>query len=516
MSEIQSTTSPSTTPEPMPSGVVAPVVVSKRRSSGVASKRKRFGGTNLLDLGSENPRYWRHSKNKREEFNEGDAAMVRLQQRTRRSWQDMFQSRYENCLWIGVEQVLFRVLQVPRCNRRSELEELVSLQVDRLSPWSMAQTVWSFDVVPDWRGERQLQTVLVEMAKRDAVEELIGKSLDCSMRPDRVEVPVRYQMQSILSQSRSVDGAWIFPKTSGQQVSCLVAWWQEGVLHHIEKFNLSSVSGVDELTQCLSATSWAGEMEGWLTKPCVWHLVSDGRLSEQWLPALKAWSGQDVDWVAPIDAGELALLSAARATGPVNEANLLPPDFRDQFRRDDVDRAWGWTTVCIALFVMLGVGAFFGVLKWKGKELAAAEKRLRTLDPKYKETLRLKQQSELLEEQIDLGRVALDCLHAVAASIPENVTLDRFTFTEVKSGEADNLVLRGTADEESQDKIGAFFDALGKYTVKDPDEENEEDAAKKPKQRNLFRDVKMPRQTRRTGGLWEWSITAKINREEPK
>lgn len=517
MSEPKKTSDPSPALETMPMEVAATGIAPPRRSSGVGVRRKRFGGTNLLDLGTENPRFWRHTKNKREEFSEGETALARLPQRTRRTWQDMFRSRHENCLWIGAEHVLFRVIQVPYFERRKELEELVGMQVDRLSPWGMAQTVWTFDVVPDWRGVRNQQTVLVEIARRESVDGLVEKALECSLCPDRVEVPVRYLMQSILSQPRSVDGAWIFPKMSGSHVSCLVAWWQEGVLRHVEKFNLTSMSSMDELTQCLSASAWAGEVAGWLKQPCVWHLVSEGRLSEQWLPALKAWSGQDVDWVAPMDAGDLALMSAARATGPVNEANLLPPDYRRQFHRDDVDRVWGWATVFIGVFAMLGVMSLLGVLKWKGRELAAAENRLRVLDPKYKETMRLKQQSELLKEQIDLGRVALECLRAVAVSIPENVSLDRFTFTEVKSGEADNLQLRGTAEEDSQDKIGEFFDALSKYTISDPDEDQEEKAdgaAGKAKKRNLFRDVKMPRQTRRQGGTWEWVITAKINREE--
>ena len=61
------------------------------------------------------------------------------------------------------------------------------------------------------------------------------------------------------------DGAWIFPRFLEERVVCTVAWWDEGVLQNITQIILSSAEHLNELTEQLTATTWAGEMEGWLT-----------------------------------------------------------------------------------------------------------------------------------------------------------------------------------------------------------------------------------------------------------
>ena len=56
------------------------------------------------------------------------------------------------------------------------------------------------------------------------------------------------------------DGAWIYPHFAEEQVICSVAWWDEGVLHNITQICLTSREHLNELTEHLTATTWAGEM----------------------------------------------------------------------------------------------------------------------------------------------------------------------------------------------------------------------------------------------------------------
>ena len=210
-----------------------------------------------------------------------------------RDTSQMWRPHCQNDAWLPAEQVFFRVLQLPLCSE-AELRGMVELQLDKISPLPLAQAVWTFERVPVHRPDRAQQTVVVMVAERSVVERYAGELEQVGYRPDRMEPAVLHQVMATPQGGVLPDGAWIYPRFADPQVHCTVAWWDEGVLQNITQLSLSSREHLNELTSNLTATTWAGELEGWLTGETDWHLVASNEEAEEWLSILNDWAGKGV------------------------------------------------------------------------------------------------------------------------------------------------------------------------------------------------------------------------------
>ena len=84
------------------------------------------------------------------------------------------------------------------------------------------------------------------------------------------------------------------------------------MLQNITQLSLSSREHLNELTSNLTATTWAGELEGWLTGETDWHLVASNEDAEEWISVLNDWAGKGVQVEEPPDPNALAAAAAAR------------------------------------------------------------------------------------------------------------------------------------------------------------------------------------------------------------
>src|SRR5262249_2272531 len=155
-----------------------------------------------------------------------------------------------------------------------ETRSMVELQLEKLSPLPTTQLVWSYEVVPHVpqagvghellpHATGELQTVLVLMAARHHVEEYLGQLEGQGYLADRLELPL---LDELRSDKARENGAWIFPNLGGVDGACMIAWWYDGVLQNLSVAHLPSAeTRAAVLQEQLAQTSWAGELEGWLT-----------------------------------------------------------------------------------------------------------------------------------------------------------------------------------------------------------------------------------------------------------
>ena len=119
----------------------------------------------------------------------------------------MWQPRL-NVAWLPPENVFLRVIELPRSNFEETLA-MVELQLEKLSPLPVAQIVWTIHVsaAATNRGG-DLQTVIVVIAARNAVEEFLGKLEGQGYLADRLEAPMLDELEATPA---TEDGAWIYP-----------------------------------------------------------------------------------------------------------------------------------------------------------------------------------------------------------------------------------------------------------------------------------------------------------------
>ena len=136
-----------------------------------------------------------------------------------------------------------------------------------------------------------------------------------------------------------------------------------GVLQNLDLITLPPANRPESLKEQLLQMAWAGELEGWLTEPPIWHLVADAPIAAEWEPALRAGLEQPVEVIAPVPVAGLAALTAARAARSGSEGNLLPAEFSTRYQQQFVDRLWMRGLGAVVGLYMLGVLVYFGRLE---------------------------------------------------------------------------------------------------------------------------------------------------------
>ena len=460
---------------------------------------------NVIDCSTGRQQFWRFAKGKRrmklvdvrDTLVDEPVPAKHLDRDTSQMWRPHCQ----NDAWLPAEQVFFRVLQLPLCSE-GELPGMVELQLDKISPLPLSQAVWTFERVPVHCPDRAQQTVVVMVAERSVVERCAGELEQVGYRPDRLEPAVLHQVMATPQGGVLPDGAWIYPRFVDPQVHCTVAWWDEGVLQNITQLSLSSREHLNELTSNLTATTWAGELEGWLTGETDWHLVASNEDAEEWLSVLNDWAGKGVQVEEPPDPNALAAAAAARAERPLTQGNLLPIDRQARYHRDDVDRVWGNVLIWTVMLYVVFLSVYF-VMKTRvaDEEQAAFAENQKAIKLK-KELKELGVQRRLLEEQRELRWTALNVFKAVAEHIPGEVTLDSLVFSESRNNQGNNITLRGRVSQEDSQKLQDYSEALAKVAVDELDAQP------------LFSQVQPPNMDARAGGYLDWYIICLLRREE--
>jgi hypothetical protein len=377
-----------------------------------------------------------------------------------KNWASLWQPKL-NVAWLPAESVFLRVVELPAANA-DETFSMVELQLEKLSPIPVTQTVWTMHVFGTHQSAAKadgtvesLQTVIVVIVSRAVVEEFLGKLERDGFLADRLDVPMLDQLEAV---SPTEDGTWLFPITMGGQNAALVAWWFGGALRNLSFVTLPAAGDrTTELKNQLGLLVMAGEVEGWLTAPPKWHLVADPVNASEWEALLRAGLNEPVQIVAPPSPVELAGRSAKRAAASVSKVNLLPAEFSGRYREQFTDRLWlhglGYAGAVYAVVLVI----YFCAVGWLGYRTHGVESRVAAISNNYTNAIQLKARLGVLQERSQLKYAALDCWQLVAQELPPVVTLQRSGFADGRK-----LSLSGQVDAAETQKLIDFYDALRK------------------------------------------------------
>lgn len=392
-----------------------------------------------------------------------------------------------NVAWLPPDDVYLQILQLPS-GPLEEVTGVVELQLDKLSPHPPAHVVWSVEILPN--PDPTQQTVLVVIVRRDRVEEHLGALEKSGFVPDRLAVPFAGQLREL----PPGDGLWVLADPAGASTHFLLAWRVEQVWRVVSVVTIPCGPHQEEaLTSHLTRMAWAGELSGWLPRVSPLHLVAPPSVRGGLEPALAAWNSGILDYreTPPVEAR-----AAASATAQLRQqaASLIPVETQERQRQQFVDRLWLQSLGAIGLAYLVGVVIYFGALNWKTWNLESLQSENSARALQYTNTLAIKAQKELLEEQVALRYAALDSWQQAIEKLPTSLNLSTINFVKGRT-----LRLDGTASSESQAEVVAYGNELRKITLTNGVA--------------LFSGIKPGPITVR-GSVATWSLEAELNRSE--
>ncbi len=380
-----------------------------------------------------------------------------------KSWTSLWQPKL-NVAWLPPENVFLRIVELPASNPE-EMFAMAELQLEKISPLPVAQIVWTMHVLPAPKSvapvegaPAPLQTVIMVIVERAAVEAYLGQLEAQNFLADRLEVPLLDQLAAVNATEAS---AWVFPLHASGMNTALVAWWLGGAWRSLSLVTLPAAGNrAADLKTQLSLLAWAGELEGWLTAQPKWHLVADAVTAAEWENALRAGLDEPLKVSAPLTPVELAARTAQRAATTVAPANLLPPEFATRYHQQLVDRLWLRGLAAVGVFYALMVAIYFCAVGVLGYKTHNVEQVVAGLGGSYTNALQLKARYDVLSERQQLKYAALDCWQLAAQTLPDGISLQRFSF-----GSGKKITLSGICAPEQIKLItdpDKFYDSVRK------------------------------------------------------
>lgn len=409
-----------------------------------------------------------------------------------KGWAQLARRRL-NIFWLSGQPIFLQLLLLPT-DDPSEVPAMLEHQIEKISPFPVAQIVWSHRVLPQ-RPKEGLPVVVV-VAERTGLEGALGGLEKRGFVADCVESPI---LQLVVETPVEKDGAYVFHWSDGDHRDCLVGWAKEGCLRSLSLVNLAAgEAAAGQLAEEIGRLSWAGELEGWLPEVRTVHLVTDPETAAGWTPILEARLGVAVEARPRPTVEALALAAARDATAGRPRANLLPAEFGVRYHQQYTDRLWMGGLLTLLSVYLAGVLVYLGaveVQKMRRDRLAGEFAQVNT---GYTNALRMKAQTQVLQETMNLRYAALDCWLATVEAMPEELVLESLAF----SGGQQSLQLTGLAPADQEGRITEFWQLLRRKVVGNT---------------NLFADVQLrPTQTRTVQGVpqIQWTFTCKLQRPE--
>jgi hypothetical protein len=457
------------------------------------ARAPHFQSCNVLEVTAEGRRLWQFSVGKDSLKATGDLRVEPGQTLPKKlvakEWQTLIRPRLD-LGWLPAEHAFIRAVQLPSADA-AELPGMVEFQLEKISPLPVTHIVWVAEGIPHPDGKSQ--TALVTIAPRDRVETVLRDLATDGYVADAFDVAILRELRGVMPAGDSV---WVLVESQVTSAQALVGWFVGGVWRDVSLFQLpvGAVSATT-LVRCLNQTAWAGELDGWLAGlPPVQVRVRPEEAAGL-ATALQAWSGQPVQVEARADRSELAAASA-QARLKANPTALVPDEVSARQRAAFVDRVWMRSLGGVFMTYLLAVFVYLGVLNWKKYQLDELKGNAVGLARQYTNTIQIREQVAVLQEQVGLKFAALDVWQAAVEELPPSLTLTRLDF---KKGQ--QLDLTGTVPADSQSEVTTYSKKL---------------QAAKANQQLLFSKVAVERvdATRAAVGGATWTIKAELKKVE--
>jgi hypothetical protein len=353
-----------------------------------------------------------------------------------------------NIAWLPADKVFLRAVHLP-ASEAADISQMVEMQMEKLSPLPVTHVVWSVFMMPRPADKPDsLQTVIVIIAARSAVEEFLGQLEAQGFLADRLEAP---GLDLLLTVDMREQGVWIVPGAAGEPA--LVAWWYGGAIQNITLVSLPpGLERGGQLRTQIEQIAWAGELEGWLTGTPKIHLVANPQEARFWEPVFKD-AGEEIDLVGLMPEAQMVARSTQRcAADPTT--NLLPAEFTKRYRQQFVDGLWMRGVFAVLSLYVIGVLIYFSALYVLKHKYDQVKGDLAKISGSYTNALKDRDQLQILKDRSELKFAVLDCYKAVAEHLPESATIDDFYFDRKK------LELRGSVSVNDQGDVLNFNEEL--------------------------------------------------------
>jgi hypothetical protein len=169
---------------------------------------------------------------------------------------------------------------------------------------------------------------------------------------------------------------------------------------------------------------------------------------------------QPIDIVTPLATREVAALTARRSAQADPKANLMPPEFAERYHQQFVDRLWMRGLLAVGAIYLIGVAIYMGTLGYSTFQTQAVENQVADLGPSYTNAIQLRDRYRVLKDRQELKFAGLDCWNTTARLLPENTTLESFSFSGGKK-----LKLDGTAPADQIQSLLDFERELRRATI---------------------------------------------------
>jgi hypothetical protein len=250
------------------------------------------------------------------------------------------------------------------------------------------------------------------------------------------------------------------------------------------------------LQDTLMQVAWAGELDGWLPLPVKWHFVADDQSGAIADALFSGWTDTPPTRHPALDRKGLARFSAKRAAKQEPTADLLPVDFATKYHQQYVDRLWMRGLGAVVAVYIAGVVIYMIALQVLNYQAGRVRSEVAGLGNTYTNVLRLKERTQVLQEQLNLKYAALDCWKVASEHLPADFNLINLMF-----GRNGTLQIVGTAPSGQEQKVIDYNEAMRTATLEG-----------KP----LFKDVSPPNFPSRTGAqVVNWNFDCTLNLIEP-
>ncbi|MGD0016246.1 MAG: pilus assembly protein PilM [Verrucomicrobiia bacterium] len=374
---------------------------------------------------------------------------------------------------IGCEDALCEMLQLPTTDP-SELQQMLDLQIDNLSPLPTEEIVYGFEPLDVADGQSR---VLVAIARKAAVNERVS-ALETAGLPTEIVTVDALAMFRALCQRQSVpiDDKLNAIVLLGTAAAHLVVYQQtqpvtvRSLLLGAEM--LGTTEGRTAVREELQRTLIAAET----TMPhCRRGLVTFVALHENADAAATALAGDCGlpsqclrNGVVPSPALSLCLDGAVTADRP--RLNLLPNEWLQRRRHARLRQHAIRGAIALAALYLAALAIFLTVLALRKTELRNLRNQVGSKQNQYADARQLHSELVAMQKQLDTKYSALAVLREASVLKPDGLTFNSFTFRKDQT-----LTLRGQA--QSANTVNDFIGQMEKcalfYSVKTVSERTE-------------------------------------------
>jgi|GEM_PF-914613 len=375
---------------------------------------------------------------------------------------------------IGCENVLCETLQLPTTDP-IELQQMLDLQIDNLSPLPTEEIVYSFEPLDVADGKSR---VLVAIARKTAVNDRVAALEAAGLPAEIVSVDALAMFRALCQRKLApVDDKLNVVVLFGTAAVHMVVYKQtQPVIVRsllIGAETLGTIEGQTAAREELQRTLVAAET---VSSCCLCGraiLVALNKNVTAAAMTLAGSCGLPVEClrndVVPSPAWSLCLDGSAAADRP--RLNLLPNEWRQRRQHARLRRCVVRSGIALAVVYVAALVMFMTALAWRKAKLHELQNQVGQLQKPYTEARRLHAELVAMQKQLDTKYSALEVLREVSVLKPNGLYFTSLIFRKDQT-----LMLKGQAQSASAsfnfagqlEKSGMFIKVENKGARTDP------------------------------------------------